>query len=215
MNITLNIKLDEASLTAIGNLIRPLTGVLAAEDTAVVEPAQSEKTTSADQGPFLWANHQTGEFGKVNSKAAYDKLKAKDSDVVRVTEAQYKKLVADAKKDAEEEKEEKAPAKAKKETKKATKKKAADTDVPDKAELIEVFSEFLPKDLDKKTRIERREFVSGILQRCGASKVSELKDDYWAMAIELVQRKLAGEDVDPNRADFDLIEEEDEDDDLV
>lgn len=209
MNITLNIKLDEASLSVISKLIRPLGEAQSIEDTEVVESSSAEKATeTADKGPFLWANHKTGEFGKVSTKAAYDKLKAKDADVVRVTESQFKKLSAEAKKRAAEER-------AAKKTTKQGKSKEADAGVPDKAELIEVFSEFLPKDLDKETRIERREFVTTILQRFGATKVSNLDDSHWALAIELVQRKLAGEDIDPSEADFDQFDEDSDEDDLV
>lgn len=209
MNITLSIKLDEASLSAITKLIRTLGEVPSVEDTEITESSQAEKVTeTTDKGPFLWANHKTGEFGKVSTKAAYDKLKAKDADVVRVTESQFKELSAEAKKREAEEK-------AAKKTMKKDKPRKADAGVPDKAELIEVFSEFLPKDLDKETRIERREFVTTILQRFGATKVSNLDDSHWALAIELVQRKLAGEDIDPSEADFDQFDEDSDEDDLV
>src|SRR5690625_4212287 len=89
--------------------------------------------------------------------------------------------------------------------------KAAAKDEPaevTKTDLIETFTGFLPKDLDAETRAERREFVSTMLQRFGAGKVSNLLEEPWSTAIDLVHRQLAGADSDRSPAS-------DTDDDLV
>lgn len=214
MDINVNIKLDEEALSALNGIAAALAGLqggtpVAADTSAAVT---ADKKAAEDKGPFLWANHQTGAFGKAASKAAYDKIKAKDSDVVRVTQTQYDGLVAkadaDKKAKAEEAKAEKAAAtKAEK-----TETKAEKPAVPEKAALIEAFTAFLPKDLEAEERTERREFVTAVLQRFGATKVSTLNESHWALAIELVNRKLAGEDVDPTKANFDQFDDAGEDD---
>lgn len=221
MNITLNIAVNEETLSAINTLaeaIRTVNGSAvtgtpdagsktapAKETKAVSKPAASKPAakTSADKGPFYWANYTTNEHGEAANKAAYDKLKAADDDVVRITKAKFDELEAAAAEEAEE-------AEAPKETKSA-KGKAAAKDEPaevTKADLIETFTGFLPKDLDAESRAERREFVSTMLQRFGADKVSNLLEEHWATAIDLVNRKLAGEDIDLSLAS-------DMDDDLV
>lgn len=216
MNITLNIAVNEETLSAINTLAEAIRTVNGSAVTGTPDsgsktaPAKETKAaskpaakTSADKGPFYWANYTTNEHGEAASKAAYDKLKAADDDVVRITKAKFDELEAAA---AEETEETKSP----KETKGA-KGKAAAKDEPaevTKTDLIETFTGFLPKDLDAETRAERREFVSTMLQRFGADKVSNLLEEHWAPAIDLVNRKLAGEDIDLSLAS-------DMDDDLV
>lgn len=209
MNITLNIKLDDEVLSALNGIAAALANIQGRGETPSITGSdaaapRAEKQEAEDKGPFLWANHKTGAFGKVASKAAYDKLKAKDADVVRLTEAQYK----DKQAKAEAAKKAEATKTANAEAEKATKPAKTDTKaVPEKAELIEAFSSFLPKDLGAEERTERREFVTALLQRFGATKVSTLDESQWALAIEMVTRKSNGEDVDPTEANFDQFDD--------
>src|SRR5690625_4636143 len=216
MNITLNIAVNEETLSAINTLaeaIRTVNGSAVSgtpDDGSKIAPAKETKAaskpsakTSAYKCPFFWTNYTTKEHGGATIKAAYVKLKASDDAVLRSTKAKFDELEGAAAEEAEE-------AEAPKETKSA-KGKAAAKDEPaevTKTDLIETFTGFLPKDLDAETRAERREFVATMLQRFGADKVSNLLEEHWSTAIDLVNRKLAGEDIDLSLAS-------DMDDDLV
>lgn len=211
MNITLNVKFDEQTLSA-------LSGICTALLTQTGQSAAAGDQT-ADEGPILWGNHSSGEFGEVATKADYDALKRTDSGVVRLTEAQYKDMQAKAKAKAEAAKAE-ADKKAKAEKAKAEKKKAAKTeqaDGPTKEDLIAVFTEFLPKDLEADERTERRSFVTALLTRFGARKITETKEEHWPLILNLVTRRMAGEDIDPETGDFadTCSDAENSDDDMI
>lgn len=217
MNITLNVKFDEQTLAA-------LSGIGAALLSQTGQSAVAGDQT-ADEGPFLWGNHSSGEFGKVATKADYDALKRTDKGIVRLTEAQYKDMQAKAKAKADDDKKAKAEAakaeKAEKaEAAKAEKKKAAKTekaDGPTKEELIAIFTEFLPKDLEADERTERQNFVRALLTRFGARKITETKEEHWPLILNLVSRRMDGEDIDPESGDFadSCAESENSDDDMI
>lgn len=221
MNLEVTIKLDSEALSAVNALtaaIRNLGGVNHSTNSSVSSQAESEEAA----GPIYWADNSTGKFGVVDTEAAYLSLKKKAKGVVKITEQSYGKKSAEAEKaddqdvDAEEEKDtaKKAAAKA---TTKAADKPAAKKPAP-KAEaeesdltledVVAVFSEYLSKDLDAAERKERAGFVKPMLQRLGASKASELAEEHFALAINLVKRKMAGEDLDPETAEFEEIEED-------
>lgn len=227
MNITLNIAVNEETLSALNALTAAL---LAAQGTTAPAAAAASKPASkpaakapakakeeADGGPVYWADNIAGTFGVVDTLAAYDELKADNENVIRIPESKHDELVkakkaeeAAAKKAATEKKKPAAP------SAKPEKGRGFRESQVTKKDLVEAFSEYLPRDLDASERDERRAFVTALLQRFGATKVSLMGEEHWSTAIDLVQRKMAGEDIDPEAANFGIAEEEsDEDDDLV
>ena len=66
----------------------------------------------------------------------------------------------------------------------------------------------LQAQLDAAERKVRHAFVKPMLERFGAAKASEIADEHRALAINLVQRKMAGEDIDPTDAEFEEIDED-------
>ena len=224
MSMEFQIKPDEAALNAVNNLadaIRSINGGVAAA------PAAEAKTTSAsskpstpddDKGPFFWRSRETSQFGKAASKAAYTKLKAKDDSVYRIDEHKYKELQEQSNKDkqaniekakAEDAADKAAAAKAEQKAAADAKKSNRDS-LPKvtKEDLITLFTEYLPKDLDADERKERRGFVQALLERFGAAKVTEMAEEHWPIAAEAVRRKMDGEDIDPTQADWDSFIDE-------
>ena len=80
---------------------------------------------------------------------------------------------------------------------------APDTEeFPTVEDVIDVFTQYLPKDLDADERSRRHKFVRPMLQRFGVEKATAIAPENRALAIDLVKRKMAGEDIDPERANF-------------
>lgn len=224
MNFEVTVGLNAEALSTIKDLVAAIRGIGAGASTVNLVPGKVTSTTvetkaaevETEEGPFYWANNETGFFGQVETIAEYNKLKKKDAAVYRIPanvhDEKVKELratneaAAAAKKAAAAEK----AAAAKKTT--TTKKEAA---APSSDDLIAVFSSYLPKDLDKDERAKRAEFVKPMLARFGAAKATELPEENRALAINLVQRKMAGEDVDPTTAEFAEVGAEVEEDDLV
>lgn len=230
MNFQVTIGFNAEALSTIQELTAAIRAIgagspvatAAGKVTQTVKQAEPESAASAevadDKGPFFWANNSNGQFGKVETKAAYDKLKKKDDAVFRIPESVYKEKQA-ALQEANETKrqEEIAKKEAAKEQPKAEKKPVADVPVASVEDVIAVFSSYLPKTLDAEERAVRSAFVKPILTRFGAAKATELKEEYRALAINLVQRKMAGEDVDPATAEYAEVgaASEEAEDDLV
>ncbi|MCQ4311712.1 hypothetical protein NAV33_07360 [Pseudomonas stutzeri] len=230
MNMQVTLDISEKFAAAINGLseaIRAISGAqadLPAAASAPVEKAADKtpkgskadtKSTSKSEskaatGPIFWADNSTGFFGKVDSEAEYAAKKAEADGVYKTTESIYEeKLAALKAKDA-------ADAKAEKEAKAAEKKptesKKTATEHPSLEELVAVFASYLPKDLPKEERAERHAFVKPLLQRFGAAKATELLPEHRALAMNLVERKIAGEDIDPESGEFAEIAAESEDD---
>lgn len=191
--------------------------------TKVAAPKGGRKTEvtekAASTGPIYWADNSTGYFGKVDTQAEYDAKKAAAEGVYQITESIYnEKTEALKAKNAEEAAaKKKAEAAAKKEA--AVKKEAATektatgpAEHPTVEELVAVFARYLPKDLSKDERAERASFVRPLLERFGAAKASELLPEHRALAMNLVERKMAGEDIDPTSSDFAEVCAESEED---
>lgn len=230
MNFEVTVGLNAEALSTIKDLVAAIRGIGAGATQVNVAPVKVTSTTTATQiteveeGPFYWANNETGFFGQVETIAEYNKLKKKDAGVYRIPASQHEEKVkelratneaaAAEKKAAAAEKKAAAAEKpaAKAAAKPAVKKEAA---APSLDDLIAVFSSYLPKDLDKDERAKRAEFVKPMLARFGAAKATELPEENRALAINLVQRKMAGEDVDPTTAEFAEVGAEVEEDDLV
>jgi hypothetical protein len=224
MDLKLTIALNPEALSAIQDLSAAIRSIGGATSTAasstsqLASAAKSVKTEVAEDaeeetGPFYWANEETGFFGEVPTLAAYNKLKKKDAGVYRIPENVHAQKVEELR-EANEAKaaaavaEKKAAAAAAK--KPADKKPAAksDDDAPSVEDLIAVFSSYLPKDLDAAERKVRHGFVKPLLERFGVAKASELAEEHRALAINLVQRKMAGEDIDPTDAEFEAIDDD-------
>lgn len=226
MQVTLDIS-DKfaAAINGLSEAIRSISGAQASlpvADSAAAEKgadkaAKGTKTnakteTKAATGPVFWADNSTGYFGKVDSEAEYDAKKAKADGVYKITESIYEEKTAalKAKNDAEA----KAAKEAKADAKKASDQKKADAaaEHPTVEQLVEVFAAYLPKDLTKEERAVRAGFVKPLLQRFGAAKATELLPEHRALAMHLVERKMAGEDIDPTSSDFAEVAAESEDD---
>lgn len=223
MNFEVTVGLNAEALSTIKDLVAAIRGIGAGAPVATATPAKvtstSDETKAAEteEGPFYWANNETGFFGQVETIAEYNKLKKKDAGVYRIPASQHEEKVKELRATNEAAAAAKKAAAAEKPAAKAAAKPAAKKEAaaPSLDDLIAVFSSYLPKDLDKDERAKRAEFVKPMLARFGAAKATELPEENRALAINLVQRKMAGEDVDPTTAEFAEVGAEVEEDDLV
>lgn len=164
------------------------TEAVAASVEKAIKPKKEEPT-----GPFYWKDAETNFFGKESTKKALDKMLGEKKSIVVIEEAEYKTLEAELR-----ERNAKAAEKMKSET--SAEKPA---EVPTVEDVIAVFTKYLPKDLDAEERKARHAFVKPLLQRFGVEKATLLLPEHRAEAIALVERKMAGEDIDPSKANFD------------
>lgn len=203
MSLEQSILEHAAALKDLAAAIREAGGGTSAVAPVVVksDAAKTDKDTPKDNGeeeasdPIYWVNNKAGTFGIVDSEAAYTALKKKDKDLTKTTKTVYdKKVAAKAAADAE-----------------AAKGGDDDPDAPTKQDLAKAFQAYLPGDLADKEKAKRRAFVKEIIDRFGGTgKVTELDEEHWALAINLVQRKLAGQDVDAAEDEFQALEAEDD-----
>jgi hypothetical protein len=213
MDLKLTIALNPEALSAIHDLTAAIRSIGGAGQTAATAinvlgaAAEESKGTTADEGPFFWADESTGFFGEAPSLAAYNKLKKKDAGVYRITDSIHASKVEALREKNEADAAAKKAADAKKVADKKPAAKSND-DAPTVEDLIAVFSAYLPKDLDAAERKVRHGFVKPLLERFGAAKASELAEEHRALAINLVQRKMAGDDIDPADAEFEAIDED-------
>ena len=222
VNLSLTIALDPASLAALTGLAAALTGaapqlaaapVAAAAAPAAEKPSApaAEAAATAAEGPVFWADNSTGDFGKVDDEAAYAARKAKSPNAFKITEAMYEERLAALREKneaaAQEAKAAKAAAKAAAAAEKAAKAaqaeaKAAPAAEVSKEDVLEAYRAFLPTDLPADEKNERKAFVKAIVDRFGVKLIRDLSPDHYALALSLVQRKLAGEDIDPASSSF-------------
>lgn len=207
MDITLHIKLDAETLSAIQALVGALGGTASASQAATTSSKSSKgKAAEKDTGPVYWQLPGTDEFGKMDTGVEFEALKLREGyeKIIKVPESVYKKLEAE---NAARVKAAQEAAKAEK-AEKSSKSKAASEEtesIVTKEDLITTFTEFLPKDLDEDERTARREFVSGMLAKFKAKKVSELAEKHWAAAIEAVKNYSVEADGDESNEDDDLV----------
>lgn len=241
MNITLDI--SDTAAAALNGLTAALHAMAAAtagqSGSALIQlqsvqgvVAETAKEVDTSSGPVYWADNETGFFGKVDDEAAYASKKKRVPAIYKIPAVIYteKAMALREKNDAAVAADSKAPTKAatakataaaaKVAAAKAAAEKAAavatSTDsVPTVDDLVAAFSAYLPKDLDKEERADRYAFVKPMLQRFGAAKASEILPEHRALAIELVNRKAAGEDIDPTAANFDQFDSDEGDESLV
>lgn len=236
MQFNVSISFDAAALAALNSLAAAIQSVaggaqVVSKPVATIEPlrAAAEETAAEAEttGPIYWADNSTGDFGKVETEAEYEARKAKNPGVYKITESIHEQKVVElrAKNEAaaQAKKEAKAAAKAEKEAKaKAAETKPAENvetkAAPSKDEVLEAYRAFLPADLPADQQAERKRFVRAVVDRFGAKLVRELDPAHYALALNLVQRKMAGEDIDPESATFAEVApyyEQTEGDDLV
>lgn len=213
MQVTLDISDKFASaINGLSEAIRALAAGAQVTDVSTVQvaPAVDEAEST---GPIYWADNSTGFSGKVDDEAAFKAQKKKAPGTYKIPESVYQEKQAElkAQNDAAAKAKKEAAAKAKAEAaeQKPTPKPAAAEEAPSLEDLIAVFSEYLPKDLDKDERAERHAFVKPMLERFGVTKASQIAPEHRALAINIVQRKMAGEDIDPAKADFHLAGDDD------
>ena len=207
MQVTLDIS-DKfaAAINGLSEAIRFASGATTAaaqevgKSAAAVTDAGKTAESKAESGPIFWADNSTGYFGKVANEAEYAAKKAEADGVYKITETIYNEKQAALKEKNAADAKAKKEADAKKGAESTTEKKGAEH--PPVEALVEVFARYLPKDLDKETRAERAKFVKPLLERFGAARASELLPEHRALAMNLVERKMAGEDIDPTSADF-------------
>lgn len=161
---------------------------------------EKDDDNDAAEDPIYWVNNKVGTFGVVDSEAAYTALKKKDKDLTKTTKTVYDKKVA-------------AKAEADAEAAKGGGDGGDDIPTISKQDLAKAFQAFLPADLADKEKAKRRAFVKEIIDRFGGTgKVTELDEEHWALAANLVQRKMAGQDVDVESDEYQAVEATDEDD---
>lgn len=194
MNITIG--LNAETLTALNALTAAISGIgagvpAAASAATVTEkasaPTKTEVKTETKQEEkpvtIYWFSSASGEVGVVESEDEFKALKKADAKVVKIPETKYQAKLAEieAAKNAAS---------------------ADDEEVPTEQDVIDAFSAYLPSDLDKDERAVRAGFVKPLLARFGAKKASELPEEHRKLAINLVQRKAAGQDIDPETDEF-------------
>lgn len=215
MQVTLDISDKFASVVnGLSEAIRAACGSTAGAQNAAgnVESKAADKadkaatSTKVEKGPIFWADNSTGYFGKVESEAEYEAKKVENDGVYKITESIYKEKTAELKaKNAAEAKAKKEAAAAASSSKKESAEGKAEKSPathPTIEQLVEVFASYLPKDLDAAERAQRAKFVKPLLERFGASRAKEILPEHRALAMNLVERKMAGEDIDPTSADF-------------
>ncbi len=186
---------------AINNLADALRGIgqvplaLPAKETVVNSTVTVTKTEKEPTGPFYWKDADTNYFGKESTKKALDKMLKEKSSIVQIEEVEYAKLESELR-------ERNAAAAAKEKESKTIFSESAKLPEATVEDVIAAFTKYLPKDLDADERKARHAFVKPLLQRFGADKATNLKPEHRALAIQLVERKMAGEDIDPEGTEF-------------
>mgnify|MGYP000999457626 CR=1 FL=1 len=218
MNFQVEIGFNAAALSAISDLtaairgLQPQTTVVsgavtgeqtkpAATSTAKKSEPESAAPENDDPVTIYWFDSASDEVGTVEGEEAFKALKKKRAKAVKWTESKYKAKLAEQEAAANAETEE-----------------VGEDEVPTQQDLIKAFSAYLPAEMeDGEEREARRSFVKAMLQRFGARKASEIAEQHRKLAINLVERKIAGQDVDPTSSKFAEIcaEIEAEDESLV
>lgn len=139
---------------------------------------------------IYWFSSASNEVGTVDSEDAFKALKKKDAKVVKFTEAKYKAKLAEI------------------EAAKGAGGSDDDDEVPSEQDLIDAFGAYLDPSLDEDEKAERRAFVSPLVKRFGAKKASAIPEEHRKLALNLLARKEAGDDVDPENDEFEAIDDD-------
>lgn len=203
INITLG--LNTETLAAVNGLTAAISGLhggtisAPAGATANVQAAGKgevkDTNTGGDAGnesanvTIYWFSSATDTVGTVDSEDAFKALKKKDPKVVKFTETKYKAKLAEIE---------------------AAKNAGGsdDDEVITEQDLIDAFGAYLDPNLDEDEKAERRKFVTPIVKRFGAKKASAIPEEHRKLALNLLARKEAGEEVDPENDEFQEIDED-------
>lgn len=225
MNIQITVNLGGETLSAIESLTEAVKSInfpqAPVPTDVTVKVAGSAKGDASDEskekteGPVYWADNDSGDFGKMDTEAEFKARKKKHPTIYLVPKSVYDEKLAKlkakneaaqaaakAEKAEKVEKVEKAAAGKAEKPAKVEKPAKSSEPVPTEEELIDAFQQYLPKDLSKEERAARHAFVKPLLTRFGAARATELLPEHRALAINLVLRKLAGEDIDPESSEF-------------
>lgn len=193
MTLSVLIGFNPEALSAIAELtaaIRSIGGSAPATKTATTTSAAStpKDTTPKEDAPvsIKWVDNTRNECGIAEDEAEFKALKKSFPKIVKSTDATYEKMLAVKAAEASED----------------------DEKLPTEDDVLEAFSGYLPKDLDKAERTTRVAFVKPLLARFGADKASNLPEEHRKLAINLVLRKAAGQDIDPETDEFEEFESE-------
>lgn len=207
MELNLKITLADETKSLFQGLIDAVNGLKGATPHAGATGLDKAAAAEDETGPFFWADNSNGKFGKVETKAEYDKLKKKQPGVFRIDEAMHERKVEELRLKNEQAREEAAAQKksgaGKTEAKPEAKAETPELPVASVEDLVAVFASYLPKELTDEEKKPRRAFVKAILARFGnVEKASAIAEGDRALAINFVQRKMAGEDIDPAKAEY-------------
>lgn len=203
--INLNVAFNAETLAAVNSLAAAISasgnaGAAPATSAANVKAGGAGKAVDTNTGKdaendspavtIYWFSSATNEVGTVDSEDAFKALKKKDAKVVKFTEAKYQAKLAEL------------------EAAKNTGGSEEDDEVRTEQDLIDAFGAYLDPSLDEDEKAERRAFVSPLVKRFGAKKASAIPEEHRKLALNLLARKEAGEDVDPENDEFEAIDDD-------
>lgn len=187
MNINITINFDETTLSVLQQLLSHLN--LTEQKSAPVEQKDDEK--------------------EQKSAPVEDKNDEKEQEIARekAEAAGAARLAAKAKAKAKAEAEAEAKAKAEAAQDEPVDEKSYDPvdlgrefepgeDYSDD-DIIEVFTAYLPGDMDAQERNRRRALVKSMLDRFGVRKATDIPAGQRGLALNIVSRLLKGEDINP------------------
>ena len=201
--INLNVAFNAETLAAVNGLAAAISasgtpGSAPATAAANVKPTPAKTETKPKEDDesapvtIYWFSSTSGEVGTVDSEDAFKALKKKDAKVVKFTKEKYEAKLAEIE---------------------AAKNKAAVTgddedEVPTEQDIIDAFGAYLDPNLDEDEKAERRAFVAPLVKRFGAKKASAIPEEHRKLALNLLARKEAGQDVDPENDEFEDLDED-------
>lgn len=202
-NITLN--LGEPTLSAINSLAAAISACAGSAPAAAASTPAANKASASDTSNkskpetdengdvIFYGNHEKQEYF-TGTEAEFKAAKAKDKKLVKLTETAYNKKLAELEAASKTD-------------------DSGDGDEKEYTEqdLIDAFGSFLDPNLDAEEKEARRTFVAPLVKRFGAKKASQIPAEHRALALNLLARHVAGQDVDPANDEFEAIEADDED----
>lgn len=218
MNLQVTIGFNEEALSAISGLTEAIRSIGGTHANVTRQTATDDTVY-----PVYWRDAARGSVGIAKTAEDYDLVKRNMPKAYKIDDVAYRKYLEENKAELEaaaaesDDKPSKAkaekPAKAKAEKPAKSAKsaaedkpaKAASEKVPSLDDLVAVVTQYLPQGLTKEERAPRAAFVKPILNRFGAAKASELAPEHRAIVMNLIERKMAGEDVDPETAEYEEI----------
>lgn len=234
MSLNVVLGLNAETLQAVNGLaeaIRSLSGLVGSVNSGVSTSSANPANTAPTGEPVYWRDPKTEEFGTCD-EVEYKMLKKANSNLMKIPQAKYDGLVAAkaaaGEEQPEEEEPEESPAQKKARLKKEADKKKADDaaaqkladqkaaaakkagaddeDAPSEQDIIDAFGGFLSSDLDKAERNVRATWVRPLLARFGVARATDIAEDDRKLALNLLQRKIAGQEVDAENDEYEEFE---------